>query len=42
MEKNFGAGMSGGIAYVFGNRFPNNYNKSSIDLVDIEKEIIRL
>ena len=35
--KNFGAGMSGGIAYVYGNKFPNNYNKSSIDLVEIEK-----
>ena len=32
--KNFGAGMSGGIAYVYGNKFPNNYNKSSIDFIE--------
>ena len=36
-DENFGAGMSGGIAYVYGNKFPNNYNKSSIDLVEVEK-----
>ncbi len=39
--KNFGAGMSGGIAYIYGNKNLNNFNKSSIDLVDIDKEDIK-
>ena len=36
--KNFGAGMSGGIAYIYGNKNLNNFNNSSIDLVNINEE----
>ena len=39
--KNFGAGMSGGIAYIYGNKNLNNFNKSSIHLVNIDKEDIK-
>ena len=34
--KNFGAGMSGGIAFIYGNKNLDNFNKSSIDLVSLE------
>ena len=36
--KNFGAGMSGGMAFIYGNKNLNNFNKSSIELVDLEDE----
>ena len=39
--KNFGAGMSGGIAYIYGNKNLNNFNKSSIDLVNTNEEDIK-